>query len=57
MSKTNFKCMYLIDDIMYKEAFSNNQKNNQNLSSAPLDQRQAPPKTKDYLCNLVTRLR
>ena len=48
MSKTNFKCMYLIDDIMYKEAFSNNQKNNQNLSSAPLDQRQAPPKTKDY---------
>ena len=40
--------MYLIDDIMYKEAFSNNQKNNQNISSAPFDQRQAPSKTKNY---------
>ena len=48
MSKTNFKCMYLIDDILYKDMISKKKNSEHNSSSAPLNQYQDPSISKDY---------
>ena len=45
MSKTNFKCMYLIDDILYKDMVSKNTNNEHNSSFVP--QFQIPTLNKD----------
>ena len=48
MSKTNFKCMYLIDDILYKDMISKNRKSDHNLESTSHLQYQDPSISKDY---------
>ena len=47
MTKTNFKCMHLIDDILYRDLVSKNRKCDHNLSFKPL-QYQHPSISKEY---------
>ena len=48
MTKTNFKCMYLIDDILYKDMLSKNRKSGHNLESNTPLHYQLPLISKDH---------
>ena len=49
MTKTNFKCMYMIDDILYKDIITKNKNVDKNIASSPFTPYQEKPTTDNYL--------